>query len=114
MNISILYFSETGNTERMAGYIAEGIRSVGNAETRLINLAGKNEEDVAFLKESKAVIFGTPTYAASMCWQMKQFFDTDWNCDLAGKLGAVFATANCLHGGADVALLSVIGHLLVK
>ena len=49
-----------------------------------------------------------------MSWQMKKWFDTDWNCHLSGKLGAAFATANALHGGADLALLGLVNHMLVK
>ncbi len=34
--------------------------------------------------------------------------------NLAGKLGAVFATCDYICGGPDVAILTVVGHLMVK
>jgi len=114
MKITILYVSITGNTEKAAGYIQEGISAVNNIEVRLMNLAREETLDYDFINESKAIIFGTPTYVANMSWQMKKWFDTDWNCHLSGKLGAAFATANALHGGADIALLSLVNHMLVK
>ena len=114
MRITILYVSVTGNTEKVAGYIKEGICSVGDIEVRLMNLVKKETMDKDFIESSKAVIFGTPSYVANMSWQMKKWFDTEWECNLSGKLGAAFATANCLHGGADVALLGIINHILVK
>lgn len=114
MKISILYVSITGNTEKVAGYIQEGIRTVGNIEVKLMNLTKKETLDLNFINESRTVIFGTPTYVANMSWQMKKWFDTEWNYSLSGKLGAVFATANALHGGADLALLGMVNHILVK
>lgn len=114
MKIAIVYVSVTGNTEKMAGYIADGIKSVGDFEVKMINLKKDNEIDRDFISASSAVIFGTPTYCANMCWQLKKWFDEDRKCKLAGKLGAAFATANCLHGGADLALTAIIDHILVK
>jgi NAD(P)H dehydrogenase (quinone) len=114
VKITILYVSVTGNTEKVAGYIQEGILSTGNVEVKLMNLVKAETVDKDFINASRAVVFGTPTYVANMSWQMKQWFDTEWECKLAGKIGAAFATANCLHGGADLALLGVINHILVK
>lgn len=114
MKISIIYVSVTGNTEQVAGYIRDGILSEGENEIKLMNLAKEETMDTAFVNDSQAVILGTPTYVASLAWQIKKWFDTDWDCKLAGKLGAGFATANVLSGGADVAILSLISHMLVK
>ena len=61
------------------------------------------------------VIIGTPTWVANTCWQIKKWFDVDSrSLNLAGKLGGVYATAHYAQGGADVALLTMIGHMLVK
>ena len=114
MKVSILYFSASGNTEKAAEFIKEGILSSGDAEVKLMNIADQNNIDNDFVNESAAVIFGTPTYAANMCWQMKQFFDTYKGCKLAGKIGAAFATENYVYGGGDIALLGIMNHLLVK
>lgn len=114
MKITILYASVTGNTEKVAGFIKEGICSTGAIEVRLMNLVKEETIDIGFINDSKAVVFGTPTYVSNMCWQMKKWFDTEWKCTLSGKLGAAFATANVLSGGADVAILSIINHILVK
>ena len=113
MKISVIYFSETGNTEAVARFVAHGARSVEGAEVRLFNL--KEGPDKSFVNESAAVLFGTPTYCASLCWQMKKWFDTEWDVRLGGKLGAAFATENSPNGGgAEAAILSVVTHLLVK
>ena len=70
--------------------------------------------DKEFLAASSAVFFGTPTYLASTCWQWKKWFDEPAPCSLGGKLGAVFATANFAQGGADIAIQTLLTHMLVK
>ena len=111
MKISILYFSLTGHTRTMAEEIAEGVRTVPGIEVGLFAL---DVIDKDFLADSKAVFFGTPTYLASTCWQWKKWFDEPAPCPLGGKLGAVFATANFAQGGADIALQTLITHMMVK
>ena len=64
--------------------------------------------------ESKAVIFGTPVYYANTCWQIKKWFDESWGCNLGGKIGGAFSTADFPQGGADTAILTIINHLMVK
>jgi len=115
MKITILYFTETGNTEKMAGFIKEGILKTDHTiDVRLMNMKDDTGIDVSFLNESSAVVFGTPCYVANTCWQLKKFFDTRWDCKLGGKLAGCFATANCMHGGPDVAILTVLQHALVR
>ena len=115
MKISIIFFSITGNTEAAAKMIAEGARSTGNTEVRLFNLCDEENWDKKFILESKAVIFGTPTYYANMCWQMKKWFDTKGvTYNFGGKLGSAFATENNPNGGgAELAIMTVYNHLLV-
>lgn len=111
MKISILYYSRTGHTREMAESVAEGARAVSGIEVGLFPLDAIDRD---FLSESKAVFFGTPTYLASTCWQWKKWFDEPAPCPLAGKLGAVFATANFVQGGADIAIQTLLTHMLVK
>lgn len=92
MQTAILYVSVTGNTEKMAGYIREGILQAADMETRLMNLLQPEGVDFDYIAASQAVIIGTPVYVADMCWQLKKWFDTDWSCQLSGKMGAAFAT----------------------
>ncbi len=111
MKLSIVYFSKTGKTHTMAKEIAKGMKSIENIEVGIFDI---ENIDYEYIKESKAIIFGTPTYYANTCWQIKKWFDESWNCNLAGKIGGVFATANFAQGGADTAILTIINHLMVK
>jgi NAD(P)H dehydrogenase (quinone) len=110
MKIAIVYHSATGNTQKIAQVIAEGAGISTEIDVKTMSI---DQIDEAFLAESKAVIFGCPTYYGTFSWQMKKWFDTV-KVNLAGKLGSVFATENHLGGGADLAELGMVGHMLVR
>lgn len=109
--VSIIYFSKTGTTGRIANVISEGIISIPEVEVKTFDI---DNIDYKYLDESIAVIFGTPTYYANTCWQIKKWFDESFKYNLEGKLGAVFATCDYVQGGADTAILTIINHLMVK
>lgn len=111
MKISIVYSSRTGKTERVAKLIEEGVKRVEGIEVRAMNLDNLNK---AFVNDSEGIIFGTPTYYANISWELKKWIDESNEYKLEGKLGACFATANAIAGGADVALLSIINQIMVK
>jgi NAD(P)H dehydrogenase (quinone) len=114
MKISILYVSSTGNTEKMAESIGEGLRQSGDVDVRLMKINGDEPLDAGFITDSSAVLVGTPAYSATMSWQLKKWFDTDRSVKLGGKLGGAFATARYVHGGGDMAVQDVLHHLLCK
>lgn len=111
MKISILYHSVSGNTKTISQYVKEGIQKAGNIDVKIMSI---DEVDEEYISESQAVIFGSPTYYATMSWQMKKWFDTSSKIDLSDKLGACFATANMLGGGSEIAQADMIHHMLVK
>jgi NAD(P)H dehydrogenase (quinone) len=117
MKISVIYFSSTGRTSTMAEEIKTGILAAsGDIEVGLFpisELTSYNEDNIAFVNDSAAVIVGSPDYYAAESWQLKQWLDT-CPCKLAGKLAGAYATANFLQGGADVAIQSILTQLLVK
>ncbi|GAA0182574.1 flavodoxin domain-containing protein [Clostridium sediminicola] len=110
MKISIIYHSESGNTEKVAELVSKGAKKVEGVETKCMSI---NDIDKTFLEESKIVFFGTPTYGGTFSWQIKKWLDT-CKLNFAGKVGCVFATANFIGGGAGNAELALISELLVK
>jgi NAD(P)H dehydrogenase (quinone) len=44
---------------------------------------------------------------------MKLFLETLGKYGVAGKLGGAFATANYIHGGAELAMQTILDHMLV-
>lgn len=111
MKVSIVYHSETGNTQKMAGCIVEGLQSVDGIEAKAF---GIDAVDAEFVKQSRMVIIGTPVYGGSLTAKLKTWLETQSRgLELGGKLGGAFATAAYVHGGGDVAIQSILSQMLV-
>lgn len=87
--ILILYYSKTGNTEKMAGAVAEGAKTVQGAEVELTYHTTAEQ-----LKEFDAIIVGTPTYHHDTTIDIKRLFEeaAAKNISLKGKIGAAFGS----------------------
>jgi len=87
--ILILYYSRTGNTEKMAKAVAEGARTVQGIEVELTYHATPEQ-----LKEFDAIIVGTPTYHHDTTLDIKILFEETAikNVNLKGKVGAAFGS----------------------
>ena len=110
MDISIIYHSETGNTQKMAHLVEEGCLKVKGIEAKCMSI---DNIDEVYVVESAAVIFGSPTYEGTCSWQIKKFLDTGPK-GLAGKLGGVFVSQNWPGGGgASFAEMTIIAAMLV-
>lgn len=110
--ISVLYFSQSGNTRQMAKHIARGAQEMEDVEVKVMSLA---EIDEAFLCESSCVILGTPTYYASMASEVKSWLDKNsGSYQLDNKLGGAFATQAYVHGGGDLAVQGILTHMMVS
>jgi flavorubredoxin len=87
--VLVAYDSRTGKTEKMAEYIAEGVRFTGNdVEVKKIS-AIKNERD---LDGYDGYIFGSPTYHRDMTGGMKTFLFLAQKANLEGKMGGAFGS----------------------
>jgi len=87
--VLIAYFSLTGNTEKIAEYIAEGIRISGQAAVTMKISDIKSAND---LMGYDGYIFGSPTYHRDMAEPMKTFLFLVRKADLEGKLGGAFGS----------------------
>jgi flavorubredoxin len=89
LKILVLYYSRTGNTEKMAKAVAEGARSVQGAEVEL-NYTVSPEELGSF----DAMLVGTATYHHDMPVGFKSFFEevAVKGIGLKGKVGAAFGS----------------------
>jgi len=88
-NILILYYSRTGNTQKMAEAVAEGARAVQRVDVEVKHY-GTPEE----LADFDAVVVGVPTYHHDMTIDMKKLFEeaTVKNIILKDKVGAAFGS----------------------
>jgi flavorubredoxin len=87
--VLVLYYSRTGNTEKMANAVAEGARAVSNIEVDIEYHV--NAEDLAGYD---AVLVGTSTYYHDMPMDMKSLFEEAAvkGINLRGKTGAAFGS----------------------
>jgi len=88
-NVLVLYSSVSGNTEKMAIAVAEGVNTVKNAKVELKRFI--KAEDLA---NYDAIIVGAPTYKDDMPVDLKKLFDevAAKNISLKGKAGATFGS----------------------
>ena len=87
--VLIAYFSLSGNTEKMAQYIAEGVR-FGNNEVTVRKLSEiKSAGDLAGYD---GYILGSPTYHRDMAEPMKTFLFLMKKAALEGKLAGAFGS----------------------
>jgi len=89
LNLLIVYYSQTGNTEKMARAVEEGANSVVGVNVELKYFA--RPEDLA---DADAIILGMPTYYHDMSIDMKHLLEgaAKEEIDLKGKVGAAFGS----------------------
>jgi flavorubredoxin len=92
--ILIAYYSRTGMTQKMADYIAEGVRFSGNdVELKKISEI-KTEKDLAGFD---GYVFGCPTYHKDMTENVKTFLFLAQKAGLKAKTGGAFGSST--HSG---------------
>lgn len=106
--ILVLYDSDTGHTQKMAEYVAQGAAVVPGSEVRLRSVHEATEGDVYWC-DGTAV--GTPTHMGVMSWEMKQFWDEvarEYWGKIDGKIACAFSSSGGWGGGPELACLSTL------
>lgn len=109
--ILILYHSRTGNTEKMARHVADGVRESG-AEVLVKSV---DQADVDELLTVDGIILGSPTYYGSMASEIKKLLDDSvkFHGALVGKVGGAFSSSANRGGGNETTILNMLKALLV-
>jgi len=100
--VLVLYFSESGNTAKMADEVAAGARRIPQTEVRLRRVQEATLDDV---KWCEGIALGAPTNMGTVPWEMKQFWDVTMQpawAEIDGRLGCAFATQGGWGGGAEL------------
>jgi len=110
----VVYHSETGNTEKMARAIGEGIKAAGlDVEVKHVDNTSLDD-----LVAADAIVLGSPTYFSTMSGKMKAFIDKSIEIwpgrpgKLKDKIGAAFTSCAGADGGNETTLLSLIRAML--
>ena len=89
--LMVIYYSRTGNTEKMAKAIVEGAKDVHGVDAEL-----KVDYEVApeELLEIEAILIGTPTHNHDMTRNVKKLLEeiSVKGIDLKGKVGTSFGS----------------------
>lgn len=108
--VSVIYFSGSGHTAKLAEAVRDGAASVAGVTTHLIAINGDdiakgryhNDDAFARLDASDAIIFGSPTYMGGPAAQFKAFADASagrWFGSVwRDKLAAGFTVSNSPSG----------------
>ena len=109
--VLIVYYSQTGHTEKMANAVEEAVKEEG------VEAVKKRVEDVQAdeLLEFDGIIIGSPTYYSIMAWPIKKLIDESvkFHGKLAGKVGAAFSSSANIGGGNETVILSILEALLI-
>ena len=94
--IVIIYDSVTGNTERMARAIAEGIETVKDVKSILKKIGEPFSLNI--IKSADGIVLGSPVHYANVTSKMRDFLRSleeekkASRINLEGKIGAVFGS----------------------
>jgi len=108
----IVYYSRSGNTEKMAEIVAEGARAEGGVDVDLRKVQDVTPED---LLEYDAIVMGSPVYYGTMAAALKQLLDESvrYHGKLDGKVGGAFASSGGPGGGNETTVLDLLKALLI-
>ncbi len=112
VRVLVAYYSLTGNTEKMAHGVVEGVKRIPGAAVNLKPADQVTKED---LVGSDGVILGCPAYYGTLPGKMKVVID-DWSwklkVDFTDKVGGAFSTGGGQAGGKEFVLMSLVMFLL--
>ena len=112
VRILVLYDSWTGNTEKMAFAVVEGVKQVEGVEVVLKKVDATNLED---LLEADGIIIGSPTFYGQMSGKLKTLIDRSVKIHgkLEGKVGGAFTSSGEKASGAETTVLSILKAMLI-
>jgi len=109
--VLVLYYSRTGNTEKMAKLVAEGVEAAG-AECKLLKVKDAQVQDML---DADCIMAGSPTYYGGMAWELKKLFDdsVEHHGSMEGKVGGAFSSAANVGGGNETTILDILHAMII-
>lgn len=111
MKVLILYDSRSGNTEKMAHAVYDGVKEEGvEAELKKVDAASVDD-----LPNFDGIILGSPVYYGLPTAKIKGFIDASvkYHGKLDGKVGGAFASSGGTHSGAETTVIALMEALLI-
>ena len=108
VRVLVAYYTLSGNTERMAQAVAQGIERVPGVVAVVKKVEDATKDD---LEDADGIVLGSPTYFGDMAGKMKVVID-DWNwklgVDFTDKVGGAFSTGGGPAGGKEHTIISLL------
>lgn len=107
----VIYYSRTGNTQKMAEIIA-GSMNESDLQTTCKPVSDVKAEE---LLEYDAIVIGSPTYYGHMAGPVKQLIDetVSFHGKLDGKVAAAFTSSANIGGGNETTIIGMIEAMLI-
>lgn len=111
MKVLIVYDSRSGNTEKMAHAVYDGVKEEG-VEVELKKVDAASVDD---LPNVDGIILGSPVYYGLPTAKIKGFIDASvkYHGKLDGKVGGAFASSGGTHSGAETTVIALIEAFLI-
>lgn len=110
--ILVLFDSKSGNTAKMASFVADGARTITDTEVRVRSVDDATPADVIWCD---GLAVGSPTNMGVLSWKMKRFWDETMGehwMKLDGKIACAFSSAGGWGGGMEIACQSILTVLM--
>lgn len=72
--VSIIYHSKNGHTKKQAEAVSEGVSLVQDTEVKMLSVE-EVDDNMEFINDSDAIIFGSPTYMGTISAKYKEFME---------------------------------------
>jgi len=108
----VVYYTRSGNTQKMAEIIAESMNKAGlDTDCRKVDEVKPDE-----LLLYDAIVIGSPTYYGQMAGDVKTLIDetVKFHGKLDGKVGAAFSSSANVGGGNETTILGILEGLLIS
>jgi NAD(P)H dehydrogenase (quinone) len=109
--VLIVYYSRSGNTQKMAELIAEGVKKE-KVEVEIKDVKSTEPKD---LLNYEGIIIGSPTYYGGPAAPVRDLIDKSvkFHGKLEGKVGGAFTSSGGIAGGNETTILSILTAMLI-
>ncbi len=109
--VLIIYYSKSGNTEKMAQAVAKGVEKE-KVEVEVKEISQANCED---LLNAQGIIIGSPTYYGLPAAPLKELLDESvkYHGKLIGKVGGAFTSSANIGGGNETTVMAILQMFLI-
>lgn len=111
-HVLIVYDSVDHHTEKVANWVADGVREQPDTSLRLLRVEDADHDDLIW---ADAILIGSPVYNAGLTPKVGTFM-AEWPFDdspLKNRVGGAFVSCQGATAGAENAIFSILKTMLI-